>query len=212
MFLVLHRTRNNMWSLWHIHVCCVSACPDYSEPDVMVWGQKLGSTFRPTVEEGYTVPFTFNLYDTPGKLLEHTEPLTPEPEYATPFSDQHPDPNLATPQGTLNNNKHVLPMVSTGTRTTITQAQYDCPSHRELPNGYCTTSLHANGSRPASVVYTEPELLLSDSLLQHTYEEPFWIQQAQPVLLKCYILHAINVKVIYDWADTCSIYCECSLR
>lgn len=112
-------------------------------------------------------------YDTPGKLLEHTEPLTPEPEYATPFSDQHPDPNLATPQGTLNNNKHVLPMVSTGTRTTITQAQYDCPSHRELPNGYCTTSLHANGSRPASVVYTEPELLLSDSLLQHTYEEPF---------------------------------------
>ncbi|XP_038833417.1 discoidin, CUB and LCCL domain-containing protein 1 isoform X1 [Salvelinus namaycush] len=146
---------------------------DYAEPDVMAWGQKLGSTFRPAAEEGYTVPFTFNLYDTPGKLLEHTEPLTVEPEYATPFSDQPPDPHLATPQGTLHNNKHVLPMVSTGSRTTITQAQYDCPSHRELPNGYCTTSLHAKGPLPASVVYTEPEPLLSDSLQQHTYEEPF---------------------------------------
>ncbi|XP_041758202.1 discoidin, CUB and LCCL domain-containing protein 1 isoform X1 [Coregonus clupeaformis] len=146
---------------------------DYAEPDVVAGGQKLGSTFRPTVEVGYTVPFTFNHYDTPGKLLEHTEPLPLESEYATPFSDQPPDPNLATPQGTLHNNKHVLPMVSTRTRTTITQAQYDCPSHRELPNGYCTTSLHANGPCPASVVYTEPEPLSSNSLLQHTYEEPF---------------------------------------
>ncbi|XP_071757746.1 discoidin, CUB and LCCL domain-containing protein 1 isoform X2 [Centroberyx gerrardi] len=147
---------------------------DYAEPGVAAIGQKMGSTFRPTTDEGYTTPFTFNHYDTPGNLPEYAEPLPPEPEYATPFSEQPSDSSLPGPPGIAHNKTHGLPMPTptSGTRTTSTHAQYDCPTHRALSNGYCAPSLHANGPRPASVIYAEPQS--SDSLLQtHTYEEPF---------------------------------------
>ncbi|KAM3873406.1 discoidin, CUB and LCCL domain-containing protein 1 [Diretmus argenteus] len=146
---------------------------DYAEPDVTAIGQKIGSTFRPSLDEGYTTPLTFNHYDTPGNLPEYAEPLPPEPEYATPFGDQPPEANLASLPGVVHNNTHglLMPTPSSGTRTTSTHAHYDCPSHRVLSNGYCTPSLHVNGPRPASMIYSEPKP--SDLLQKHTYEEPF---------------------------------------
>lgn len=145
---------------------------DYAEPEVAAGGQKLSSTFRPTVEEGYTTPFTFSHYDTPGRLPEYAEPLPPEPEYATPFSDQPPEPNLATPQGNqLNTTRGLSVTAPSSGKIRTSQAVYDCPSDRELSNGYCTPSLHTSGARPASVLYSEPQY--SDTSLQHTYEEPF---------------------------------------
>ncbi|XP_076594012.1 discoidin, CUB and LCCL domain-containing protein 1 isoform X1 [Chaetodon auriga] len=132
---------------------------DYAEPAVGAIGQKVGSTFRPSSDEGYTTPFTFNHYDIPGNLPEYAEPLPPEPEYATPFSEQ-PSDSHGPP----------VPAPTAGTSTS-SHAQYDCPSHRMLSNGYCTPALHASGPRPVSVVYAEPKSC--DSLLQkHTYEEP----------------------------------------
>lgn len=123
-------------------------------------GQKVGSTFRPSSDEGYTTPFTFNHYDSPGNLPEYAEPLPPEPEYATPFSEQVPDSHGPP---------HAAP--ANGGRTKPRQVQYDCPSHRMLSNGYCTPALHASRPRPSSAVYAEPKSC--DSLLQkHTYEEP----------------------------------------
>ncbi|XP_074538880.1 discoidin, CUB and LCCL domain-containing protein 1 [Halichoeres trimaculatus] len=130
---------------------------DYAEPAV---GQKVGSTFRPSSEEGYTAPFSFSHYDTPGNLPEYAEPLPPEPEYATPFSEQ-----LSESHGPL------VPAPSGSSRMTPSRSQYDCPSHRMLSNGYCTPALHANGPRPVSVVYAEPKSCDS-SLQKHTYEEP----------------------------------------
>ncbi|XP_038567704.1 discoidin, CUB and LCCL domain-containing protein 1 isoform X1 [Micropterus salmoides] len=133
---------------------------DYAEPAVAAIGQKVGSTFRPSSDEGYTTPFIINHYDTPDNLPEYAEPLPPEPEYATPFSEQ-----LSESHGPP------LPGLTAGSRTTSSRAQYDCPSHRMLSNGYCTPALHATGPRPVSVVYAEPKSC--DSLLQkHTYEEP----------------------------------------
>ncbi|CAG00056.1 unnamed protein product, partial [Tetraodon nigroviridis] len=129
---------------------------NYAEPAV---GQKVGSTFRPSSDEGYTTPFAFNHYDSPGNLPEYAEPLPPEPEYATPFSEQVPD-------------SHRPPSAAAGTggRTQSRAAQYDCPSHRVLSNGYCTPALHASRPRPNSAVYAEPKSC--DSLQKHTYEEP----------------------------------------
>ncbi|KAM9353411.1 discoidin, CUB and LCCL domain-containing protein 1 [Symphorus nematophorus] len=130
---------------------------DYAEPAV---GQKIGSTFRPSSDEGYTTPFTFSHYDTPGNLPEYAEPLPPEPEYATPFSEQPSESHGPS-----------IPAPTAGTRTTPSHAQYDCPSHRMLSNGYCTPALHTSGPRPVSAVYAEPKSC--DSLLRkHTYEEP----------------------------------------
>ncbi|XP_077431533.1 discoidin, CUB and LCCL domain-containing protein 1 isoform X2 [Vanacampus margaritifer] len=117
---------------------------DYAQPAI---GQKVGSTFRPPSDEGYTVPFTFSHYDSPGNLPEYAEPLPPEPEYATPFGEQECAPMSASPGA---------------------PGSYDCPSHRMLHNGYCTPSLHANAPRPANVVYAEPKSCYS--LLQR-YEE-----------------------------------------
>lgn len=152
----------------------VSFPPDYAEPTAI--GQKLGSTFRPNTDEGYTTPFILNHYDTPGNLPEYAEPLPPEPEYATPFSD---------PPGELNMSgkiscAHRIPTSApvSGAALTSSHAQYDCPSHRMLSNGYCTPVVHANGPRPVSVVYAEPKSC--DSLQRnHTYEEPLWAQWAQ---------------------------------
>ncbi|XP_063736445.1 discoidin, CUB and LCCL domain-containing protein 1 isoform X1 [Eleginops maclovinus] len=141
---------------------------DYAEPAVAAIGQKIGSTFRPSSDEGYTTPFAFNHYDTPGNLPEYAEPLPPEPEYATPFSEQISECSLLAHSHT---HTPLTPAPSTGTRTSPSRSQYDCPSHRVLSNGYCTPALHANGPRPVSVVYAEPKSC--DTLLQKpTYEEP----------------------------------------
>ncbi|XP_029958522.1 discoidin, CUB and LCCL domain-containing protein 1 [Salarias fasciatus] len=137
---------------------------DYAEPALTALGQKVGSTFRPSSSEGYTTPFTCSHYDTPGSVPEYAEPLPPEPEYATPFSEQPPEPKPPALMGTGH-----------GCRAPAAPApghgQYDCPSHRMLFNGYCTPVLHASGPRPVSAVYAEPTS--RDCLLQkHTYEEP----------------------------------------
>ncbi|XP_061772052.1 discoidin, CUB and LCCL domain-containing protein 1 isoform X2 [Nerophis ophidion] len=116
---------------------------DYDQP------VKMGSTFRPPSDEGYTVPFTFNHYDSPLNLPEYAEPLPPEPEYATPFSEQD------------SNTRGRVMLASTGSMGT-----YDCPAHRMLHNGYCTPASHAHEPRPATVgIYAEPTSC--DSLLHH---------------------------------------------
>ncbi|XP_068614691.1 discoidin, CUB and LCCL domain-containing protein 1 [Brachionichthys hirsutus] len=130
---------------------------DYAEPAVAAIGQKIGSTFRPSSDEGYTAPFTFNHYDTPGNLPEYAEPLPPEPEYATPFTE--PPPESPEPP----------PAATAGAGATSSHSQYDCPSHRMLSNGYCTPALRANGPRPVSVVYAEPNSC--DSLIQKDTDE-----------------------------------------
>lgn len=150
--------KNLVWLFLHLHFLFSSLIlPDYAEPALTPIGHKVGSTFKPSSEECYTAPFTCSHYDTPGCLPEYAEPLPPEPEYATPFSDQPSDSSI-------------IPA------PTSSHSQYDCPSHRVLFNGYCTPALHANGPRPVSAVYAEPKSC--DSLQQkHTYEDPLWAQQ-----------------------------------
>ncbi|KAG9276426.1 discoidin, CUB and LCCL domain-containing protein 1-like [Astyanax mexicanus] len=145
---------------------------DYAEPDVLAGGQKVGLTFRPELEEGYTVPFALNHYDTPGQLPEYAEPLPPEPEYATPFGEQCPDPSIPPQLDTLHPHSQRFQTVS-GTqveRVLPGQPEYDCPAHRGLSNGYCTPAFNGTCPRKASVIYTEPQPL--EPLLQHTYHEP----------------------------------------
>ncbi|KAG9332053.1 hypothetical protein JZ751_016186 [Albula glossodonta] len=136
--------------------------PDYAEPELRQAGHKLGSTFRPPADEGYTVPLILNHYDVPGKLPEYAEPLPPEPEYATPFCDQPPDPPLSLLRPTC---------PAQGPRPVLSAAQYDCPGHKTAPNGYCTPAPHAGAPpRKDSVVYAEPQPAVSLPL--HTYHEP----------------------------------------
>ncbi|XP_061675231.1 discoidin, CUB and LCCL domain-containing protein 1 isoform X2 [Syngnathoides biaculeatus] len=124
---------------------------DYAQPAI---GQKAGSTFRPASDEGYTVPFTFNHYDSPDNLPEYAEPLPPEPEYATPFGEQESPPSAGGPHG----NARGPP------------GAYDCPSHRMLDNGYCTPALRGNAPRPACAIYAEPKS--SCYSLHQKHEEP----------------------------------------
>lgn len=144
--------------------------PDYALPAAAASGQKIGSTFRLSSDEGYTTPFALSHYDVPGDLPEYAEPLPPEPEYATPFSEQPSESNLPTLTGILLSKTHGPPIQAP---TIDASAQYDCPSHRMLSNGYCTPALHVNGPRPVSAVYAEPKPC--DPLLhRQTYEEPLW--------------------------------------
>nr|XP_020464147.1 discoidin, CUB and LCCL domain-containing protein 1-like [Monopterus albus] len=157
----------------------------YAEPAVAAIGQKVGSTFRPSSDQGYTAPFTLSHYDTPGTLPEYAEPLPPEPEYATPFSEQSAEANLPTLTGILHSKAYgsPTPEPTTGAKTKSSHTQYDCPSHRMLSNGYCTPVLQASGPRPLCVVYAEPKSC--DALLQkHTYEKPLCAQKAQTGSLK----------------------------
>ncbi|KAI1231321.1 hypothetical protein IHE44_0008263 [Lamprotornis superbus] len=67
--------------------------PEYAEPDlvqVSPCSQTGPSTFKPLLEEGYTLPLVLSHYDVPGKHHEYAEPLPPEPEYAMPFSELEP--------------------------------------------------------------------------------------------------------------------------
>uniref|UniRef100_A0A1A7XFX1 Discoidin, CUB and LCCL domain containing 1 n=1 Tax=Iconisemion striatum TaxID=60296 RepID=A0A1A7XFX1_9TELE len=146
---------------------------DYAAPVLTAGGKKVGSTFRPSSDEGYTAPFTTIHYDTPGSLPEYAEPLPPEPEYATPFSELPPEPKRTTLTGIMHNDalRPHIPAASAVSMTTSSQSPYDCPSHRMLFNGYCTPALHGSGTQFVTEVYAEPKP--SDSLLQnHTYEEP----------------------------------------
>ncbi|KAJ8290214.1 hypothetical protein GJAV_G00010040 [Gymnothorax javanicus] len=127
---------------------------DYAEPEQ---GLKLGSTFRPSADEGYTVPLILNHYDVPGKIPEYAEPLPPEPEYATPFGDVPPTPpahDIRASQG----------------GAALLSAQYDCPAHKVAPNGYCMPAPQGGDARRSSALYAEPQS--TDTLSQHTYCEP----------------------------------------
>ncbi|XP_062395263.1 discoidin, CUB and LCCL domain-containing protein 1 [Sardina pilchardus] len=141
---------------------------DYAEPDVLSSGSKMGSTFRPPLDEGYTTPFALNHYDTPGRLPEYAEPLPPEPEYATPFGEQPMDPSLAPPLAMLQNSVH---LAHHGVRIVPGPARYDSPPQKALPHGYCSPApVGASGGQRDSVVYAEP--LPVAPLLAHTYHEP----------------------------------------
>ncbi|XP_058712565.1 discoidin, CUB and LCCL domain-containing protein 1-like isoform X2 [Poecile atricapillus] len=66
---------------------------EYAEPDlvqVSLSSQTGPCTFKPLLEEGYTLPLVLSHYDIPGKHHEYAEPLPPEPEYAMPFSEPEP--------------------------------------------------------------------------------------------------------------------------
>uniref|UniRef100_A0A8C6WHQ8 Si:dkey-34d22.1 n=1 Tax=Neogobius melanostomus TaxID=47308 RepID=A0A8C6WHQ8_9GOBI len=129
---------------------------DYAEPV----GQKVGSTFRPSSGEGYTTPFALNLYDTPGHTPEYDEPLPPEPEYATPFSDQLQESNT-----------YSAPVLAPATGMASHHSHYDCPSHKTLPNGYCTPVVHRTGPGFVNEIYAEPKSCDSRRP-RHTYEQP----------------------------------------
>lgn len=130
--------------------------PDYAEPEVLTGGQKVGVTFRPPLEEGYTVPFSMNHYDTPNQLPEYAEPLRIEPEYATPFNEPVLDSSINTQLKTLQNLSHLRPAPSA--------LQYDCPAHQRLSNGYCTPFINSTAN------YTQPQA--AESVVLHTYHEP----------------------------------------
>ncbi|XP_065154514.1 discoidin, CUB and LCCL domain-containing protein 1 [Paramisgurnus dabryanus] len=138
---------------------------DYAEPDVVA-GQMVGLTFRPTMEEGYTVPYALNHYDTPGTLSEYTYPLPPEPEYATPFGETPIDSLISSPVHSRHNPN--LP-VCRSTECTTTQQQYDCPAHRVISNGYCTPVTHHTNQCKTNVIYTEPQTVQP---ILHAYHEP----------------------------------------
>ncbi|KAH0631249.1 hypothetical protein JD844_005505 [Phrynosoma platyrhinos] len=69
--------------------------PEYAEPDVVQASpnsQTAPLTFKPAADEGYTLPLIVNHYDVPSKYHEYAEPLPPEHEYATPFTEQATEP------------------------------------------------------------------------------------------------------------------------
>ncbi|CAM4676147.1 discoidin, CUB and LCCL domain-containing protein 1 isoform X1 [Caretta caretta] len=136
--------------------------PEYAEPDmvqVSPSSQTAPSTFKPALDEGYTLPLVVNHYDVPGKYHEYAEPLPPEPEYATPFTEQA----LEAGGATAKKNTCVIKVVPTtqGRAGSLAspmspgiQPQYDFPAQRlgETPN-----STRREGSHQASTVYTEPQ-------------------------------------------------------
>ncbi|TRZ03064.1 hypothetical protein DNTS_029869 [Danionella cerebrum] len=132
----------------------------YAEPDVVTGGQMMGLTFRPQREEGYTLPFSLNHYDTPGQLPEYTDPLPTEPEYALPFNETITDYTPSSRQ---------RPPVCSSTLILKSELQYDCPAHRVLSNGYCTPSAHGTSLHKADVIYCEPQMV---EPMLHTYHEP----------------------------------------
>lgn len=75
---------------------------DYAEPDIIQGGiaaQKAASTFKPPMDDGYTVPLVVNHYDVPfsGKNHEYAEPFpNQEPEYATPFVEPSVESETST--------------------------------------------------------------------------------------------------------------------
>ncbi|XP_059921806.1 discoidin, CUB and LCCL domain-containing protein 2 isoform X4 [Gadus macrocephalus] len=147
---------------------------DYAQP--AAGGQTLGSTFRPGQNPGLTAPFSFSRNHGPATLPEYATPLPPEPEYATPFSEQLPEArDPARPKGAPGRHNRLRttlppppPPPPTGGEASPDHTHYDCPSHRLLSNGYCTPSNQGAAPRPSSAVYSEPEQPLQ---AEHTYEE-----------------------------------------
>ncbi|XP_056619238.1 discoidin, CUB and LCCL domain-containing protein 1 [Triplophysa dalaica] len=137
---------------------------DYAEPDVVTSGQMVGLTFRPQMEEGYTIPYTLNHYDTPGDVPEYTYPLPPEPEYATPFGE-FPIDSLTSPP--LDSHHNTKLSACRSTQGTSSDQQYDCPAHRVISNGYCTPVIHNTYLCKANVIYAQ-----TVEPLLHTYHEP----------------------------------------
>ncbi|MBN3290394.1 DCBD1 protein, partial [Polypterus senegalus] len=140
------------------HDCCM-----YAEADVIPGGQKASSTFRPTVEDGYTIPMILNHYDTPGKFHEYAEPLMPEPEYATPFSEQFQDSGSGEGKRGTSMIKIAPPCSGTlagGASNSIAQ-QYDFPIQRLECVGeqvdYNVPQASGGTARKASVIYAEPQ-------------------------------------------------------
>ncbi|KAM6043618.1 discoidin, CUB and LCCL domain-containing protein 1-like [Theristicus caerulescens] len=130
--------------------------PDYAEPDlvqVSPSSQTGPSTFKPLPDEGYTLPLVVSHYDVPGKYHEYAEPLPPEPEYATPFSEAEPAAARWSPCGTAG-----LPATPCSP-----PARYDAPTLRpgERTAGPAAGIASPEGSRfqrgdcPLSHVYHE---------------------------------------------------------
>ncbi|XP_041089819.1 discoidin, CUB and LCCL domain-containing protein 1-like [Polyodon spathula] len=151
---------------------------DYAEPDLIAGGkagQKTGSTFRPAADEGYTIPLIFNHYDVPGQFHEYAEPLPPEPEYATPFTEPPQDPGGGEAKKNICVVKVVSPCQGTGLNNMGSSqlARYDCPPQRSLLTEenprYKIPQAAADRARKSNVVYAEPQA--RDSL-NHMYYEP----------------------------------------
>nr|XP_025952460.1 discoidin, CUB and LCCL domain-containing protein 1-like [Dromaius novaehollandiae] len=121
--------------------------PEYAEPDVVPLspGSQTGpSTFKPPPDEGYALPLVVSHYDVPGKRHEYAEPLPPEPEYATPFSEQAPGSSPHRP------------------------ARYDSPAPR--PERTASPGGDAAGAPAPSPEGSRFQL--GDCPLSHVYHEP----------------------------------------
>ncbi|KAG5858055.1 hypothetical protein ANANG_G00026030 [Anguilla anguilla] len=126
---------------------------DYAEPELCPAGQKLGSTFRPVADEGYTVPLILSHYDVPGSFRNtpsrcRRSPSTPRPSATCPRPARLPGPPRAP---------------SHASAAASPSAHYDCPGHKMAPNGYCLPAPHG-------AEYAEPQP--ADALSLHTYYEP----------------------------------------
>ncbi|XP_065713503.1 discoidin, CUB and LCCL domain-containing protein 1-like isoform X2 [Patagioenas fasciata] len=136
--------------------------PEYAEPDlvqVTTSSQTGPSTFKPLPDEGYTLPLVVSHYDVPGKYHEYAEPLLPEPEYATPFSEPEPASTHRSPGGMPR-----LPVSS--------PLRYDAPAPRagELPTGACTIPRAEQTAGPGGDA-PSVEGAVEDSPLSHVYHE-----------------------------------------
>ncbi|XP_032658738.1 discoidin, CUB and LCCL domain-containing protein 1-like isoform X3 [Chelonoidis abingdonii] len=165
--------------------------PEYAEPDVVQVSpssQTAPSTFKPALDEGYTLPLVVNHYDVPGKYHEYAEPLPPEPEYATPFTEQALE---ATGAAAKNTCVKVVPTTQGRAGSLMSPGilpQYDFPAQQL---GETLNSTRGEGSHQASIMYTEPQtertstswgdvttspeghcLQLRDFPLTHIYHEP----------------------------------------
>nr|XP_034975940.1 discoidin, CUB and LCCL domain-containing protein 1-like isoform X1 [Zootoca vivipara] len=142
--------------------------PEYAEPDVVQVSpstQSIPSTFKPALDEGYTLPLVVNHYDVPGKHHEYAEPLPPEPEYATPFLDQSPP---AEPEGgAFRKNVCIIKVISSPQSQAgplvspvcpEALAQYDSPAQRlaEKPEGKAGEADLREGPAQTGTIYTEP--------------------------------------------------------
>nr|XP_023663421.1 discoidin, CUB and LCCL domain-containing protein 1-like isoform X1 [Paramormyrops kingsleyae] len=142
----------------------------YASPDLLTVGPKLGSTFRPASDGGYTSPLVRSHYDVPGRVaVEYAEPLLPEPEYATPFGEQPPDPPAPVLHAKGGRLAIHLPPLALRTNGSL-QAQYDCPTRRGRPSGSSFPLSGESGPHSTSVLYAEPQLAAHPA--QHIYHEP----------------------------------------
>ncbi|XP_042295207.1 discoidin, CUB and LCCL domain-containing protein 1-like isoform X2 [Sceloporus undulatus] len=109
--------------------------PEYAEPDVVQVSQTAPLTFKPVLDEGYTLPLIVNHYDVPSKYHEYAEPLPPEPEYATPFTEPATQPEGDTFRKNISVIKPIPSSKSLSgglpsLRCSEAQMQYDFPIQR----------------------------------------------------------------------------------